>query len=103
MKKENKNLEENREQLLKQIVIIQNNDNSNREINKLKSDYKLKNLEDEITKNISDLLIWNNLKDIIKNFFGTSPKQNEKLIKSLQDNLNIVKNELNDFKKGKNK
>ena len=101
MKKENKTLEENREQLLKQIVIIQNNDNSNREINKLNSDNKLKNLEDEITKNISDLLIWNNLKDIIKNFFGTSPKQNEKLIKSLQDNLNIVKNELNDFKKEK--
>ena len=101
MTKENNNLEENREQLLKQIVIIQNNDNSNREINKLNSDNRLKNLEDEITKNISDLLIWNNLKDIIKNFFGTSPKQNAKLIKSLQDNLNIVKNELNEFKKEK--
>ncbi len=101
MKKENTNLEDNREQLLKQIVIIQNNDNSNREINKLESDSKLNKLENEITKYISDLLIWNNLKDIIKNFFGTSPKQNEKLIKSLQDNLNIVKEELNDFKKEK--
>ena len=101
MTKENNNLEENREQLLKQIVIIQNNDNSNREINKLNSDNRLKNLEDEITKNISDLLIWNNLKDIIKNFFGNSPQQNDKLIKSLQDNLNIVKEELNDFKKEK--
>ena len=101
MKKENTVLEDNREQLLKQIVIIQNNDNSNREINKLESDLKLKNLENEITKNISDLLIWNNLKDIIKNFFGNSPQQNDKLIKSLQDNLNIVKEELNDFKKEK--
>ena len=101
MKKKNTNLEDNREQLLKQIVIIQNNDNSNREINKLEPDSKLNKLENEITKFISDLLIWNNLKDIIKNFFGTSPKQNEKLIKSLQDNLNIVKEELNDFKKEK--
>ena len=101
MKKENTVLEDNREQLLKQIVIIQNNDNSNREINKLESDSKLNKLENEITKFIIDLLIWNNLKDIIKNFFGTSPKQNEKLIKSLQDNLNIVKEELNDFKKEK--
>ena len=101
MKKENINLEDNREQLLKQIVLIQNSDNSNKEIEKLNSDTKLNDLENEITKNISNLLLWNNLKDIIKNFFGTSPKESETLILALNENLNTVKEELLDFKKEK--
>ena len=101
MKKENINLEDNREQLLKQIVLIQNSDNSNKEIEKLNSDTKLNDLENEITKNISNLLLWNNLKNIIKNFFGTSPKEAETLILALNENLNIVKEELLDFKKEK--
>ena len=101
MKKENINLEDNREQLLKQIVLIQNSDNSNKEIEKLNSDTKLNDLENEITKNISNLLLWNNLKNIIKNFFGTTPKESETLILALNENLNIVKEELLDFKKEK--
>ena len=45
MRKENNDLENKREQILKQIVIIQNSDNSNKEINKINSDTKLQNLE----------------------------------------------------------
>ena len=84
---------------MKKIVIIQNSDNSNKEINKINSDTKLENLENEITKNISDLLLWSNLKNIIKNFFGTSPKEIETLTNALKENLN--KEELLEFKKEK--
>ena len=101
MRKENNDLENKREQILKQIVIIQNSDNSNKEINKINSDTKLQNLENEITKNISDLLLWTNLKNIIKNFFGTSPKEIESLTNALKENLNSVKEELLEFKKEK--
>ena len=101
MKRENIDLEDKREKLLKQIVLIQNSDNSNKEINKINSDTKLENLEKEITKNISDLLLWNNLKNIIKNFFGTSSKEIESLTNALKENLNIVKEELLIFKKQK--
>ena len=101
MRKENNDLENKREQILKQIVIIQNSDNSNKEINKINSDTKLENLENEITKNISDLLLWSNLKNIIKNFFGTSPKEIETLTNALKENLNSVKEELLEFKKEK--
>ena len=101
MRKENNDLENKREQILKQIVIIQNSDNSNKEINKINSDTKLQNLENEITKNISDLLLWSNLKNIIKNFFGTSPKEIETLTNALKENLNSVKEELLEFKKEK--
>ena len=101
MKRENIDLEDKREKLLKQIVLIQNSDNSNKEINKINSDTKLQNLENEITKNISDLLLWTNLKNIIKNFFGTSPKEIESLTNALKENLNSVKEELLEFKKEK--
>ena len=61
----------------------------------------MQNLENEITKNISDLLLWTNLKNIIKNFFGTSPKEIESLTNALKENLNSVKEELLEFKKEK--
>ena len=96
-----------REGLLKQIVVLESEDEENvKMLNNLNADDTLEKLENHITKNISDIIIWENLKDIIRDYF-TEKKDiankdfSERLTKSLEKNLDKTKAELLQIKKEK--
>ena len=96
-----------REGLLKQIVVLESEDEENiKMLNNLNADDTLEKLENHITKNISDIIIWENLKDIIHDYF-TEKKEignkdfSERLSKSLEKNLDRAKSELLQIKKEK--
>lgn len=95
-----------REQLLKQIVILEAEEEENKKIlNGIKADDTLEKLENHITKNISEILIWDSLKDIIRDYFidknETDNNLGDNLVKNLEINLEKAKNRLLLLKKEK--
>lgn len=95
-----------REQLLKQIVILEAEEEENKKIlNGIKADDTLEKLENHITKNISEILIWDSLKDIIRDYFIDKNESDNNLggglVKNLEINLEKAKNRLLLLKKEK--
>lgn len=95
-----------REQFLKQIVVLESEEEENEHIlNGIKVDDTLEKLENHITKNISEIFIWDSLKDIIRDYFieknEIGDNLGDYLVKNLEINLEKVKSELLLLKKEK--
>ena len=115
-----------REQLLTQIVVLEAEvEDVLNQIKAISSDNNVSDIEKHITKNISDLIIWENLKEIMKDYFlgqqsintsyasGATAHNNnnnnqmnssmlsDKLASNLEVNLQRIKKELNEVKKEK--
>ena len=95
-----------REQLLKQIAVLESEEEENEQIlNGIKADDTLEKLENHITKNISEILIWDSLKDIIRDYFldknEIGNNLGDNLVKNLEISLEKAKSELLLLKKEK--
>lgn len=109
--KDTKTSSYSREQLLTQIVVLEAEvEDVLNQIKMISNDNNVNDIEQQITKNISDLIIWENLKEIMKDYFlgqqqqhhsSTTTLMSDKLANNLEMNLQRIKTELNEVKKEK--